>query len=180
MRREADGPGRVTRGRVSGWVLESMRLRSRIGFTLIELVIVAVILAGLAAASVPRLTRTAERIRSEQAVFDLVQQLRYARDRAVSLGQAVDWVWDATERRARLEVLTPEGYTPLSERRWRGRRLPDPLTLDLTGQDEGRISFFPDGTSEPASFQIASPKRTYTITTDATTGQSDLSGTPAR
>ena len=138
------------------------------------MIIVAVIVAVLAAASVPRFARTAERFRSEQAVLALVQQLRYARDRAVGTGLAVEWIWDPAQRCGRLEALTPDGYAPLTDRFSRNRALPPALTATLTDQDDGRITFFQDGTSEPASLQLASAQRTYTITVDAVTGQITL------
>jgi hypothetical protein len=78
-----------------------------------------------------------------------------------------------------VEALTPEGYVPLAERFAYGRPLPPALTATVVGQDDGRITFFQDGTSEPASLQLVSSQRTYAITIDAVTGHITLATGPA-
>src|SRR3989338_3711392 len=77
-------------------------LRSAAGFTLVELIVICVVLAILLAVSAPRIQPAIQRLRTEQAAFDLVQWLRMASERAVAESRAFVWRWDEEARRGRL------------------------------------------------------------------------------
>ena len=136
------------------------RCEVRVGFTLIEIVLVAVIIAILAAASIPRFAQTAQRLRAEHAAFEMAQLLRLAHERAVSESDETLWVWDGVTRRARVE---PSGT--------QGSALPEGIAVQVSRQgvpvECGCIHFFPGGTSEPLTV-IVGP---YRITVDETTSQ---------
>ena len=139
------------------------------------------VLGFLLVAAIPRFSQTAERLQVEQKAFELTQLLRYAHERAVAQGTEIIWVWDAQAHRARLEVVVEDGSTqPLEERLAASTRLPELLSVSLTrdGAPVDRVSFLPDGTSEPVTLQLAQGPTSYLVTIDATTGQAILSTRP--
>src|SRR3989338_7437801 len=75
---------------------------SQAGFTLVEVILVAVVLGMLMMVSVPRFQQTAQRLQTEQTAFALTQLLRYAHERAVAQGDEIIWVWDPETRQAHL------------------------------------------------------------------------------
>ena len=56
----------------------------RCAFTLVELILVSVVLAILAAVAIPGFSNTSQRLRAEQDAFNFAQLMRYARGVAVS------------------------------------------------------------------------------------------------
>ena len=142
------------------------------------------VLGILLMASIPRLSRTAERLQVEQKAFELTQLLRYAHERAVTQGAEIVWVWDAQARRARLEVVAEDGSTqPVEERLANSSLLPASLSVALArdGASVDRVRFLPDGTSEPAILELAQDSTRYLVTVDGATGQAILStGSAAR
>jgi type II secretion system protein H len=148
------------------------------GFTLVEVILVAVVLALLLAAVVPRFQQTAQRLQTEQAAFALTQLLRYAHERAVAQGEAMVWVWDAEARRARLALLAEDGQRQwLTEHVARSRPIHEYITVTLAreGAEVDTVTFSPDGTSEAATLRVARQPFSYTITLDAATSQPVLS-----
>ena len=151
-------------------------------FTLIELVFVMAILGILLAASAPRFAQTTERLRVERSAFELTQLLRYAHERAVSEGREIVWVWDQGAHRARLEMTQDDGSTqPLGERMAMSLRLPDGISVALLrdGSPVDRVSFLPDGTSQPTILQVIHGKDSYAATIDEATGRVLLFARPA-
>ena len=144
--------------------------------------LVAVVLALLLTASVPRFQQTAQRLQTEQTAFALTQLLRYAHERAVAQGNPIVWVWDGAGRRARVASVGDDG-----ERQWlnehvaRSRPVREEITVTLAreGAEVGDVTFFPDGTSQPATLQVAYRAFTYTVTVDAATSQVILSTNPS-
>ena len=156
-------------------------LRSAAGFTLVELIVICVVLAILLAVSAPRLQPAIQRLRTEQAAFDLVQWLRMASERAVAESRAFVWRWDEEARRVRLELGTVEAEAIDGGPPPGGGLLPaegHPVAADVAVEvlREGEavacrcVRFFPDGTSESATITVDSPSARYAITVDATTG----------
>ena len=155
--------------------------RKCVGFTLVEVILVAVVLGLLLTASVPRFQQTAQRLHTEQTAFALTQLLRYAHERAVTNGRSVVWVWDETARRARLAVVEEDGQRQwLTEHVARSRPVRGEITVTLAreGAEVDDVTFFPDGTSQPATLQIAHRMFHYTVTIDATTSQPLLATGP--
>jgi len=142
-----------------------------------------VVLGLLLTASVPRFQQTAQRLHAEQTAFALAQLLRYAHERAVTQGNAMVWVWDAAARRARVASLGDDGQRQqwLSEHVARSRPIRDDIAVSLIrgGAEVEAVTFFPDGTSEPTTLQVAHHAFNYTVTVDAATGQSHLTASAA-
>jgi Tfp pilus assembly protein FimT len=143
---------------------------------LVELSLVAVVLAVVLAVSMPGLRRTAERLRAEHAAFELAQLLRLAHERAVTEGAETVWVWDARRRRVQLESTSVQSSA-----------LPEELSLDVDSNASGSVDdcscvrFFPEGTSESKTVTLAFRSQAYTLTVDGATSHVLLSaGIPAR
>ncbi len=160
-----------------------------IGFTLIELALIAVVLGVLLTAAIPRLSRSAQRLRVEQTAFELVHLLRAAHEQAVSLGVAMVWVWDAERLKARVQPdpdSTPDVGLPVGPSEiLTGSPVPAGMSVQLTRNEatvECRcVRFFPDGTSEPTTLTVSLGDQTYTATVDAITSHVTLiAGIPAR
>lgn len=167
------------------------------GFTLIEVVLVAVIMAMLLAASIPRFVQTAQRMRAEQQAFGVAQHLRLAHEVAVSDGSEIVWVWDPNARQARLLAIrldaqgTPsnewlEGHSTKSPRFEEGSGLTSsdagesPLGCPIDVPPEAAcIHFFPDGTSESSTLTMHLSQEAYTIAINGTTSQVLLQAGPA-
>ncbi|MBI1992245.1 MAG: hypothetical protein HYS71_03270 [Candidatus Omnitrophica bacterium] len=158
--------------------------QSTIGFTLIEVVLVAALLALLLAGALPRFQATAQRLRAERAAFELAQLCRYAHERAVAQGDVIVLSWDAQGRRARLGSIAgqnprewpadctgePAPLSPALE----SAVVPDVIAVQVV-RDEQEVScvhFFPDGTSDPTTFHLLQRGSAgYTITVDEPTSQ---------
>jgi len=154
--------------------------RKFVGFTLVEVILVAVVLGLLLTAAVPKFQQTAQRLQTEQAAFSLAQLLRYAHERAVIQGRAAVWVWNVEERRARVAQLEDDGQRQwLNEHVARSRPIRDDITVTLAqeGAEVDAVTFFPDGTSDAATLRVARPPFSYTVTVDAATSQPVLSPT---
>ena len=150
---------------------------TRRGFPLVDVILVAMVLGMLMMVSVPRFQQTAQRLHTEQTAFALTQLLRYAHERAVAQGDPIVWAWDADARRARLAMIQEDGQRQwLSDHVARSRPIRDEITVTLArGSSEvDDVTFYPDGTSQATTLQIAHRTFNYTVTIDAATGQSTL------
>ena len=155
---------------------------SAAGFTLIELALVAVVIAILLSGAVPRLQQVAQRMRAEQAAFELAHLLRVAHEQAVSEGEEIVWVWDRQAVRARLEAAGTDDVeaapqsVPLS---LTSGPLPQELTVEVLRDGEPVecrcVRFFPGGTSEPATLTVGLRQQVFTLNVDAATGYIRLS-----
>ena len=151
------------------------RTGSKSGFTLIEIVLVAVTLIVLLGASVPRFQQTIQRLRVERGAFELMQLLRLAHARAVTGSREVRWVWDEQARRARVE---PQDEAAAGERAVESAPLVEGVEVAVL-QDDAPVScrcvkFFPEGTSEPVVLTLGFRAWRYTLTVDETTGSVSL------
>jgi len=167
--------------------------QSVVGFTLIEVMLVAATLGILLVWSAPRFQQTWERFRIEGTAVELTQLLRYAHERAVSQGDIIAWSWDRSARRATLQSFErqdpsqplpecAEGQSPLSPP-LQSAPVPDGVSVAVARAEQAVdcIRFFPDGTSEPATLHVIQGRRDYTITVDGPTSRISLSaGVAAR
>ena len=167
-------PNRSASWRVLSRASRTTHYTARVGFTLVELALVVMILGLLLTLSIPRLHATAQRLRVEQAAFELAQLLRLAHEYAVADGREMVWVWEPSARRAHVES---SGEAPTSAREvvLTGATIPDPIAVRLDRRD-GRgecdcVRFFPEGTSESASVSIGMDSSLYIATVDEATGQ---------
>lgn len=140
----------------------------RAGFTLVELIVVLAILAGLAALVAPAYSRTVESARLRSAASDVRATL--ARGRALAVAAARERVVAFDLSRGEFGVDNEAV-----------RRLPETIRLGavLPGeerQEEGsvRVRFYPDGSGEEAEITVtAQDGGTLRVTVDPLTGRSE-------
>jgi general secretion pathway protein H len=118
-------------------------LRSAAGFTLVELLVVAVIAVAMVAVAAPLFGGGLQRAGLRQDAVELASTLRYARNRAVTSGRPTSVRLDLDER----------SYAVAGEPRSE-TRLDDDYAIrvtyaELAGQDDeqAELRFFPDGSS---------------------------------
>jgi prepilin-type N-terminal cleavage/methylation domain-containing protein len=163
----------------------------RAGFTLIEVSLVAVVLAVLVAATLPRFLATSQRLQAERAAFELAQIFRYAHGRAVAQGDVIVVTWDADRRRASLGSL--DGAEPAA---WptdcsgqplplsppvQSAPVPEAMTVSLV-REGGAVAcahFFPDGTSDSVALHLIHRSLDYTVTVHGPTSYVVLATRPA-
>ena len=159
-------------------------IRHFAGFTLIEIVLVAVVLSVLLLGSVPGFQRTAQRLRLEQGAFELAGLARLARERAVDEARPIVWTWDEDRRRARIEPAQDAADPGESEPSERLESGPLPAGTTVTLERDGRqvdcqcARFFPEGTAEGTVVTLESGDHTYRVMIDAT-GQTLVAAGPA-
>ena len=139
-----------------------MRIR---GFTLLELLVVLVILALVAAFVLPSLGGGSS-TELKAATRTLAAGLRQARSRAVNQNRAVAFTIDVKKREF---VLPGEQRT---------RKLPEQLQLalftarsELETDERGAIRFFPDGSSTGGRITLSHERRQYLVDVDWLTGK---------
>ena len=140
----------------------------REGFTLVELIVVLAILAGLAALVAPSFSRTVASARLRTAASDV--RSTFARTRALAVASARERsaVFDLSEGefgvdneavRRLPETFRLGAVLPGEERRWRG---------------SVRVRFFPDGGGEEAEISVtAQDGGALRVTVDPLTGLSE-------
>ena len=158
------------------------KIKNSCGFTLIELVFVAIVMGMLMASTAPQMRRHWTRLQAEQAAFHVAQTLRTARALAVAQGQTVVWRLDASLHRVTLGMQADDGAIgPIGGRVGQGRVVADPIrvSVECDRETEDRVRFFPDGTSEAAMVLISEAAvARYQIAINDTTGHVTLQ--PAR
>jgi general secretion pathway protein H len=166
-------------GGMRGWVhrdsqrVASGRKRSA-GFTLLELIMVIVVIALGIAISFPALSRGTSALHLRSAGRDVLNVLRYAREKAITEQREMHLV---VEKQGRQVVLTDE----LGEG-GRSHALPRDIIVDsiLAGSEEINegplvIRFLPNGSSTPATIVLKSDAGGYLrIVTDPITGGARL------
>lgn len=138
----------------------SQRARQR-GFTLVELLVVLGMVALMMTVAIPRFSRSTPGIEMEATVATLHDQLRLSRDAAIS-----------QNRESWLELDLSEGEYRRSDTT-RPRKLPDGISLamvvarrELTGEQRGRIRFFPDGTSTGGAIRLSRGNQSQELAVD--------------
>lgn len=136
------------------------------GFTLIELIVVLVIAAGILAVAPPLISRALPGVELSSTARELASALRFARNRAVSRRSEAVLTIDVEQK----------SYT-LSGRP-KARRIPDHVDLSLTtaqaageSDDVGSFRFFSSGGSTGGRIELASGGRSYRIDVDWLTGR---------
>ena len=176
---EAWSQGADGMGGMHGWVhrdsqrVASGRKRSA-GFTLLELIMVIVVIALGIAISFPALSRGTSALHLRSAGRDVLNVLRYAREKAITEQREMHLV---VEKQGRQVVLTDE----LGEG-GRSHALPRDIIVDsiLAGSEEINegplvIRFLPNGSSTPATIVLKSDAGGYLrIVTDPITGGARL------
>ena len=136
------------------------------GFTLIELLVVLVIMAGLAAVAISRLSGPASGLSIEAAARELVAGLREARSEAIARNREVEFVLDLRSgfftvgRDGRRNGLSPE--IAISMVTARSEQLEDAV---------GSIRFYPDGSSTGGEIRIEHEAHDYLVAVEWLTGR---------
>jgi general secretion pathway protein H len=144
------------------------------GFTLLELIMVIVVIALGIAISFPALSRGTAALHLRSAGRDVLNVLRYAREKAITEQREMRFV---AEKQGRQVILTDE----LGEG-GRSYALPRDVVVDsvFAGSEETRegplvIRFLPNGSSTPATIVLKSDAGGYLrIVTDPITGGARL------
>lgn len=172
----------------------------RRGFSLIEITLVVIIFALLAAIGLPRFKGTFAQARLKSSARALVGSLRYARNAAVLRGLPTEVRFHLAHGGYELTLLD-EYELPVAERepgrRWRDEDGPRVLTDDVRGvrrlpetvefafvqtsaapsteHDDPRVVYYPDGSATPAVIGLIDPReRGYSIQVFRTTGMARI------
>lgn len=134
------------------------------GFTLLEMLIALVVVAGIASAAVLSLSGQVSALRAKAAVAEVAQELRAARLGALQKGRQVQAEFDLLSGTVEVQ---PDG---------RVVTLSDKLVLSVTVDrvriegSRAQLIFYPDGTSSGAEILAAIEDRNYLIEVDWLTG----------
>lgn len=137
----------------------------RRGFTLVELIVVLAILAGIAALAAPSFSRTVASARLRTAASDVRSTFARARALAVASSRERSAVFDLTKGEFGVDNEA-------------ARRLPETIRLEAVLPDGGRLDrgsvrfrFFPDGGGEAAEVAVtAEDGGALRVTVDPLTG----------
>ncbi len=171
---EEDGMGDIRRCALRGSGRTASEEKRSAGFTLLELIMVIVVIALSIAISFPALSRGTAALHLRSAGRDVLNVLRYAREKAITEQREMHLV---AEKQGRQVVLTDE----LGEG-GRPQLLPRDIVVDsvFAGGEEVRegplvIRFLPNGSSTPATIVLKSDAGGYLrVVTDPITGGARL------
>jgi len=144
------------------------------GFTFIELIFIVAFIAIVAAALIPQFKRSFDSLVLQNFISDLTAFAGYAQAKAVSSGSEVRINIDLPRKRLLIEdhiVSQDDSDQPLET--WaagKERRIPDSASVDLKG-GSGKITFYPDGSSDKAEFGISGKyDKKYAVSIEQGTG----------
>lgn len=136
------------------------------GFTLLELLVVLVLAASVAALAAPAFSNAVAAVELKAGARTLASALRHARGRAIAEHRDVVLLLDVEERTWRVSGQE------------RTHRLPLRLDLrlytaqsEVTSEDAGAIRFFPDGSSTGGRIILAARDRAYAVDVAWLTGR---------
>lgn len=143
-----------------------MTMRGAGGFTLVELLVVLVVMALLAALASPEFHRALPGLELRANASDIAAALRGARSAAIRDNRETTVAIDVDANRYRLK-------------KWHALRGDVRLSLYTAERERldrgtGRIRFFPDGTSTGGRVSLAEGERSYHVVVDWLTGRVDV------
>ncbi|HEY7251591.1 MAG TPA: GspH/FimT family pseudopilin [Methylomirabilota bacterium] len=142
-------------------------MRSRAGYTLMELVVVLALLAVAAALVAPAVGRTAEDVMARAEVASVAAFLRVAREQAVTRQQTIEVSLDRDAHSLLLRRAARDGQETAPT-----RRTFSTLLRVESGATPAAITFQPQGMSSGARLLVETPgPRLYVVTVDALTGR---------
>lgn len=136
------------------------------GFTLLELLVVLVVAAGVAAVALPRFANAIAAVELKGATRQVASALRYARTQAVAKRREVALLFDVKRR------------TFVNDDADKVHTLPGDLHLQLltaeseiVNEDRGAIRFFADGSSTGGRVTLSAGERAYVVDVSWLTGR---------
>ena len=126
---------------------------SRSAFTLIELMLVAVLLGVMAAIAAPRIGAMLPRVSLQGAARQIADDVRAAQAYAVNRGRVVYLEYDLSEGSARLIVADAESLPPLLD------PLPQDVSIARVGaitSGTAQVGVFPTGYVTPHQVELVS------------------------
>ncbi len=120
-------------------------MRGNSGFTLLELIVVVLIIGVASGIVAARFYGSTDQVRLKASARDFAASLRYSRTHAVAEKRPYVIIVSRTGYSVFTSVQSPfGGYEPKQVLK---RVLPSGVVIDLPGDEEGRIDFFPLGDS---------------------------------
>lgn len=145
----------------------SVRLRQR-GFTLLEMLMVTVLIAGIGLLAAATMTGGTDRMKLNATAKEIASELRHARAKALATGTPQHFVIDPREHRWQSDAD-------------RSGTIPEALGVSFTGAREmqpaagvGAIVFFGDGASTGGRVQLRHGSAMWTIGVTWLTGEVTL------
>lgn len=140
------------------------------GFTLLELMLVAVIILALVTISIPLFKRTYEDLRLTSSAKEIAAIMQFCRERAVF--ERRTFVLNIDTDKMSYQIFTEDEDKkeplPLKSRWGRIFRIPDGIDVEV---DEERIDFLPDGSTTPALIYLTNKEgKAFTISIEQGTG----------
>jgi prepilin-type N-terminal cleavage/methylation domain-containing protein len=159
-------------------------------FTLVEIMVVMAVMGLLMGIAAPAFWKIVKKAQNEQGVSLVETLCRKARKEAIEKQQAMDLVLNETEEIVALTtaarvVAGPDPFTGLMINTIEQTRLIDRAFLEVDlqivepepdefTQDEIRIRFYPNGTSEILALRVVGDGDAYLLTLDPVTGRTKV------
>ncbi len=134
----------------------------RNGFSLLEMLVVVLIMAGVAAVAVPRFASAFDLLTLRSSTQDVAATLRRCRELAVNRSRVTEFTLDPGYQTYRATVLSQDVD-------W-----PDAVTIFAAGVDPNApwtVRFYPDGSASGGHLVVQSRGRQYEILVDWLTGR---------
>jgi len=148
-------------------------------FTLIEILLVVIIIGIVLALAAPNFSKGYSRFQLNKTADDLLDLSRWAQ--AMAIGQKRIFALSFSDDRRSYglvraieneETEDQNGFEPVNGSLGRIHQLPDAVRLEMTqpydskgNGNNGQIEFYPDGTIDKASIQLASPEQKTVLST---------------
>lgn len=159
----------------------SRRSKGR-GFTLLELIFVAVILIIITALTVPQFRGTFDYLQLQNLAFDVVSFARYAQAKAITGAEINRLIFDTEKKSLGVDTYAgvetgDEGAKEIWER-IKYRAIPDFISIELQ-DSRNAVKFYPDGTADKVTMKVSiSSGKSFTISIDPLTGYAKAEESP--
>ena len=161
-----------------------MKVFSRRGFTLIEIMIVVGILALVCSFGIPAMVQSLRKEGMRKAVADLVEACSHARAQAILTAQPTDLIINPLNGSFQVGGPAPaEDETAPAKTAVYSSRLPENFVIEmldvnfneLKEAEQARVRFYPNGTSDEFTIVLRSPQQEYRrISLEIITGLPDV------
>ena len=146
--------------------------RKGTGFTLVEILLVALILSIIAGLAIPSFSSTYAALRLKKTAEELVLLMRYAQNRAITKNRLMRLEFDgefSSYRLTQSEALTEtagtqnETFKPVSGS-W-GKKFFVPGGIKVTTKKES-VTIYPDGSLEKIEIDLCNRKKCFIVSTE--------------